>query len=58
MVFKNKEDREKVIAQKEFTLNDRTISCNAYEPKDQTAKKPTQDEASKNSKHLEGSNGQ
>lgn len=34
VVFKEKEDRERVISQKEFTLNARTISCNAYEPKE------------------------
>lgn len=38
VVFKNKEDREKVILQKEFKVNDRTISCKPYEPKESTSK--------------------
>ena len=39
MVFKNKQDRETVIEKKEFTLNNRKITCNAYEPKDQAQNK-------------------
>lgn len=39
VVFKSKEDREKVIQQREFILNHRTICCNPYEPKAQAQKK-------------------
>ena len=42
VVFKRKEDREAVIKKKEYELNDRMISCNAYEPKELSQKNKSQ----------------
>ena len=39
VVFKNKEDRQKVLEKREFTINSRTVVCKAYESKDDISKK-------------------